>query len=75
MGTEPWLTARILFTLNSQGLEIMGWAYDMGEYDRRHRNMINGVFVPMYRFGKVQLENEIIFWPFFKFFVYVHNSL
>ena len=51
MDTEPWLTARILFTLNSQGLEIMGWAYDMGEYDRRHRNMINGVFVPMYQSG------------------------
>ena len=51
MDTEPWLTVRILFTLNSQVLEIMGLVYDTGEYDRRHRNMINGVFVPMYRSG------------------------
>ena len=51
MDTEPWLTARIFSTLNSQALEIMGLVYDRGEYDRRHRNMINGVFVPMYRFG------------------------
>ena len=51
MDTEPWLTARILFTLNSQVLGIMGLVHDIREYDRRHRNMINGVFVPMYRSG------------------------
>lgn len=30
----------------------MGYVHDMWEYARRHRNMINGVFVPMYRFGQ-----------------------
>lgn len=51
MDTEPLADCAILFTLNSQVLEIMGRVYDRGEYDRRHRNMINGVFVPMYRSG------------------------